>query len=93
MVILQKKSGYITEKQLLNFEEEWLYYRKTTFKYFSYEYRKSTDFGKLYFLRKIHKRRHNVPGLCYVKLQYTHRKMLGIFRLFLETFDAERGWS
>ena len=28
-----KKSGYITEKQLLNFEEEWLYYRKTTFKY------------------------------------------------------------
>ena len=28
-----KKSGYITEKQLLNIEEEWLYYRKTTFKY------------------------------------------------------------
>ena len=28
-----KKSGYITEKQLLNFEEEWLYYRKTTFKF------------------------------------------------------------
>ena len=42
-----KKRGYITEKQL---------------KYFSYEYRKATNFGKLYFLPKIHKRLHNVPG-------------------------------
>ena len=36
-----KKNGYITEKQL---------------KYFSYEYRKATNFGKLYFLPKIYKR-------------------------------------
>ena len=42
-----KKRGYITEKQL---------------KYFSYEYREATNFGKLYFLPKIHKRLHNVPG-------------------------------
>ena len=42
-----KKRGYITEKQL---------------EYFSYEYRKATNFGKLYFLPKIHKRLHNVPG-------------------------------
>ena len=41
-----KKTSY-TEKQL---------------KYFSYEYRKATNFGKLYFLSKIHKRLHNVPG-------------------------------
>ena len=36
-----KKKCYITEKQL---------------KYFSYEYRKATNFGKLYFLPKIYKR-------------------------------------
>ena len=42
-----KKRGYITEKQL---------------KCFCYGYRKATNFGKLYFLHKIHKRLHNVPG-------------------------------
>ena len=47
IIINLKKRGYITEKQL---------------KYFSYEYRKATNFGKLYFLPKIHKRLHNVPG-------------------------------
>ena len=36
-----KKKVYITEKQL---------------KYFSNEYRKATNFGKLYFLQKIYKR-------------------------------------
>ena len=41
-----KNRGCITEKQL---------------KYFSYEYRKAINFGKLYFLLKIHKRLHNVP--------------------------------
>ena len=42
-----KKRGYITEKQL---------------KSFCYEYKKATNFGKLYFLPKIHNRSHNVPG-------------------------------
>ena len=42
-----KKKGFITEKQL---------------KYFSYEYRKATHIGKLYFFPKIHKSLHNVPG-------------------------------
>ena len=46
MVSNLKKRGYITEKQL---------------KYFYYEYGKATNFGKLYFLPKIHKRLHNVP--------------------------------
>ena len=41
-----KKRGYITEKQI---------------KYFFDEYRKATNFGKLYFLPKIHKKLHNVP--------------------------------
>ena len=42
-----KRRGFITEKQL---------------KYFTYEYRKATNFGKLYLLPKIHKRLFNVPG-------------------------------
>ena len=42
-----KERGYITEKQL---------------KYFLCEYRKAINFGKLYFLPKIHKRLHNVAG-------------------------------
>ena len=42
-----KKMGCFTEKQL---------------KCFSYEYRKATNFGKLYFLPKMHRRLHNVPG-------------------------------
>ena len=41
-----KKKDYISDKQ---------------FKYFSYEYGKATNFGKLYFLPKIDKRWHNVP--------------------------------
>ena len=41
MFISLKKRGYITEKQL---------------KYFSYEYGEATNFGKLFFLPKIHKR-------------------------------------
>ena len=31
-------------------------------KYFSYQYKKSTNFGKMYLLPKIHKRLDNVPG-------------------------------
>ena len=42
-----RKRGFITEKQL---------------KYFTYEYRKAPNFGKLYLLPKIHKRLYNVLG-------------------------------
>ena len=42
-----KKRGFLTEKQM---------------KYFTYEFKKATNFGKLYLLPKIHKRLHNVPG-------------------------------
>ena len=31
-------------------------------KYFTYEFKKATNFGKLYLSPKIHKRLHNVPG-------------------------------
>ena len=31
-------------------------------KYFTYEFKKATNFGKLYLLSKRHKRLHNVPG-------------------------------
>ena len=42
-----RRSGCITEKEL---------------KYFSYEYKKITNLGKLYLLPKIHRRLENVPG-------------------------------
>ena len=42
-----RRKGFITEKQL---------------KYFTYEYKKATNFGKIYLLPKIHKRLFDVPG-------------------------------
>ena len=42
-----KSKGKISDKQL---------------KYFTYEYKKVSNLGKLYILAKIHKRLHNVPG-------------------------------
>ena len=42
-----RRSGCIMEKEL---------------KYFSYEYKKITNLGKLYLLPKIHKKLENVPG-------------------------------
>ena len=42
-----KSKGKISDKQL---------------KYFTYEYKKATNLGKLYLLPKIHKRLSNVPG-------------------------------
>ena len=43
-----KSRGFLTEKQM---------------KYFTYEFKRTTNFGKLYLLPKIHKRLHNVPGM------------------------------
>ena len=42
-----RKKNLITEKEL---------------KYFGYQHKKSTNFGKMYLLPKIHKRLDNVPG-------------------------------
>ena len=42
-----RRKNLITEKEL---------------KYFSYQYKKSTNFGKMYLLPKIHKGLDNVPG-------------------------------
>ena len=47
MFISLRKKGVITEKQI---------------KYFTYEYKKATNFSKLYFLYKILKRLFEVPG-------------------------------
>ena len=41
-----RRKGFVTEKHL---------------KYFTYEYKKATNFGKLYLLPKIHKRLFDVP--------------------------------
>ena len=42
-----KWTGFLTEKQI---------------KYFTYEFKKATNFGKLYLLPYIRKRLHNFPG-------------------------------
>ena len=72
-----KKRGYITEKQL---------------KYFSYEYRKTTNFGKLYFLPKILKRSHNVPGRSVISNYGTPtEKCLEFLGYHLKPL-MQRGW-
>ena len=42
-----KRRDFLTESQM---------------KYFTYKFKKATNFGKLYLLPKIHKMLHNVPG-------------------------------
>ena len=37
-----------------------------TLKYFTYEYKKSTNLGKYYLLPKIHKRLNKVPGRRFI---------------------------
>ena len=70
-----KEISYITEKQP---------------KYFSYEYRKVMNFGKLCFLPKIFKRLHNVPERPVIlNCSKTNGKMLWVFLLSLEIFNAE----
>ena len=46
-LVVLKGEVFLTEKQI---------------KYFTYEFKKATNFGKLYLLSKIHKRLHNFPG-------------------------------
>ena len=73
-----KKRGCITEKQL---------------KYFSYEYRKATNFVKLYFLSKIHKRLHNVPGhRVILNCGMPKEKSLEFLDYHLKPL-MQRGWS
>ena len=73
-----KKRGYITEKQL---------------KYFSYEYRKATNFGKLYFLPKIHKRLHNVPGRPVISNCGTPTEKCSEFLDYHLKPLMQKGWS
>ena len=42
-----KRRGFLTEKQM---------------KYFTYEFKKATNFGELYLLPRIHKRLLDIPG-------------------------------
>ena len=72
-----KKKGYIREKQL---------------KYFSYEYRKAMNFGKLYFLPKIHKRWHNVPGRPVISNCGTPTEKCSEFLDYHLKLLMQRGW-
>ena len=57
LVTLVEKSNKMF-KQLLSKQN----ISSSEFKYFSYNYKKSTNLGKMYLLPKIHKRLENVPG-------------------------------
>ena len=73
-----KKMGYVPEKQL---------------KYFSYEYRKATNFGKLCFLPKIHKRLHNVPGRPVISSSGTPTEKCSEFLDYHLKPLMQKGWS
>ena len=73
-----KKMGYVTEKQL---------------KYFSYEYRKAANFGKLCFLPKIHKRQHNVPGRPVISSSGTPTEKCSEFLDYHLKPLMQKGWS
>ena len=73
-----KKRGFISEKQL---------------KYFSYEYRKATNIGKFYFLPKICKRLHNIPGRPVISNCVTPtEKCLEFLDYHLKPL-MQKGWS
>ena len=64
---------------------------ETKLKYFTYNFKKATNFGKLYFLPKIHKKITNLPGRpvvsnCGTPTEYSH---LG----FVRKPVIEDGWS
>ena len=69
---------YITEKQL---------------KYFSYEYRKATNFGKLHCLNKIQKKFHNVPGWPVISNCGTPTEECSEFLDYHLKPLMQRGWS
>ena len=73
-----KKTGYITEKQL---------------KYFSYEYRKATSIGKLYFIPKTRKTIHNVPGRPLISNCGTPTEKCSEFLDYHLKPLMRRGWS
>ena len=69
---------FITEKEL---------------KYFSYDFKKTTNLGKLYLLPKIHKRLHNVPGRHVISNCGTPTEKASEFLDFHLKFLMQSGWS
>ena len=72
-----KRGGFLTEKQM---------------KYFTYEFEKVTNFGKLYLLPKIHKRRYNVPGRPVISNCGSPTEKFSEFQDHLKRI-IQRGWS
>ena len=69
---------FITEKEL---------------KYFSYDFKKTTNLGKLYLLPKIHKRLHNVPGRPVISNCGTPTEKASEFLDFHLKPLMQSGWS
>ena len=73
-----KRTGFLTEKQM---------------KYFTYEFKKATNFGKLYLLPKIHKRFHNVPGRLVISSCESPKEKFSEFLNHHLKPIMQKGWS
>ena len=66
---------------------------ETKLKYFTYNFKKATNFGKLYFLPKIHKKLTNVPGRPIVSNCGTPNEDVPEYLGFVHKPFIEDGWS
>ena len=66
---------------------------ETKLKYFTYNFKKATNFGKLYFLPKIHKKLTNVPGRPIVSNCGTPSEEVPEYLGFVHKPFIEDGWS
>ena len=66
---------------------------ETKLKYFTYNFKKATNFGKLYFLPKIHKKLTNVPGRAIVSNCGTPDEEVLEYLDFVRKPVIEDGWS
>ena len=66
---------------------------ETKLKYFTYNFKKATNFGKLYFIPKIHKKLTNVPGTAIVSNCGTPDEEVLEYLDFVRKPVIEDGWS
>ena len=66
---------------------------ETKLKYFTCNFKKATNFGKLYFLPKIHKKLTNVPGRPVVSNCITPTEEVSEYLGFVRKAIMEDGWS
>ena len=82
----------MVQERILN--RSWRFLREKKMNYFSYRFKKATNFGKLYHLLKIHKRLYNVPGRSvFLICGRPTEKCSEVFENHLKTVKKEKGCS